>query len=297
MAGIAAQRRAKRLSALEGRESVPIGFAIVGVQKAATSTLYRMLVRHPRVVGGPEKELRFFLEDRDWSDPDYSAYCRARRPAKADLAGDATPAYLFWPRALERMRDYRDDMRLMATFRDPVERAFSQWAMERARHDDYPRLPEAMAQYGADSLPEDLPEGRPGPALQRSLFARGRYGAQVERGLSSFPRDQWLFLEFRELLSEHERTLDRATDHLGLPRFRSYPELIQRNATPTRNAGPAPTVAAFEELVQGYADDLALFERLTDVDTTGWPTRQVLSGDLALEAFHAKVCGKLGLAS
>src|SRR3954451_24922202 len=150
MARVGAQRRTKRLTALEGHEAVPIGFAIVGVQKAATSTLYRMLVRHPRVVAGPEKELRFFLEDRDWSDPDYSSYCRPRRPATADLAGDATPAYLFWPRALERMRAYRADMRLLATFRDPVERAFSQWAMERARHADYPDLPEAMQLYAAD---------------------------------------------------------------------------------------------------------------------------------------------------
>jgi hypothetical protein len=169
--------------------------------------------------------------------------------------------------------------------------------MERSRHDDYPDLPDAIERYGADPLPERLSETRPGPSLQRSLFARGRYGAQVERAVSIFPRDQWLFLEFRELLSDHERTLDRATDHLGLDRFRRYPELIQRNATPTRNAGPAPTVAAFEELVSGYADDLALFQRLTDVDTRGWPTRQVIAGDLAVEAFHAKLCGKLGLGS
>ena len=297
MAGVAARRRARRMSALDGTEPVPIGFAIVGVQKAATSTLYRMLTKHPRIVGGPEKELRYFLEKRDWSDPDYSAYCRPRLPAKADVAGDATPAYLFWPHALERMRDYRSDMRLMATFRDPVERAFSQWAMERSRHEDYPDLPEAMARYGADALPEQLPEDRPGPSLQRSLFARGRYGAQVERGLSIFPREQWLFLEFRELLSTPERALDRATDHLGLPRFGRYPGLIHRNATPTRNAGPAPTVTEFDRLVRGYADDLALFERLTDVDTSGWPTRQVLSGDLAVEELHARLCGKLGLAS
>jgi len=296
MPGLAA-RRNKRLALLENSESVPIRFAIVGVQKGATSTLYRMLVRHPRIVGGPEKELRFFLEDHDWDDPDYSLYGRPRLGATADLAGDATPAYLFWPRALERMRRYRAEMLLMATFRDPVERACSQWAMERSRHADYPDLPEAIARYGADPLPETLPESRPGPSLQRSLFARGRYGAQVERGLALFPRQQWLFLEFRELLSDHQRTLDRATDHLGIDRFQRYPELIQQNATPTQNAGPAPTVAALDQLVQGYADDLALFERLTDIDTASWPTRRVLSGDLTIEAFHAKICSKLGLAT
>jgi hypothetical protein len=290
-----AKRRA-RLTLLETRESIPIRFAIVGVQKAATSTLFRLLAEHRRIAGGPEKELRFFMEDRDWDHPDYTSYCRPRRSAKADVAGDATPAYLFWPRALERMRAYRSDMRLIATFRDPVERACSQWAKERSNDPDFPDLPTALALYGNDRLPDELPESHPGPSLQQSLFARGLYGAQVERGLSSFPRDQWLFLEFRELLSEHESALDRATDHLGVPRFRTYPDLIQRSATPTTNSGPAPTVTAIEQLVAGYAADLAVFERLTGIDTSGWPTRQVVSGDLAIEDFRERLCRKLGLA-
>ena len=264
----AATRRDRRLALLETGESVPIRFAVVGVQKAATSTLYAMLVRHPRIAGGPQKELRFFIEDRDWDDPDYSSYRRPRMKPTTDLAGDATPAYLFWPRALDRMRAYQAEMRLIATFRDPVERACSQWAMERVRHDDYPDLPEAIA----------------------------RYGAQVERGLAVFPRQQWLFLEFRELLAEHRRVLDLATDHLGIDRFRRHPPLLRRSATPTRNTGTVPAVAALDGLVSGYADDLALFERLTDVDTSTWPTRRVLAGELPIEDFHAAICGKLGLA-
>ena len=294
MSGVAT-RRDRRLALLETEESLPIRFAVVGVQKAATSTLYRMLIRHPRIVGGPQKELRFFLEDHDWDDPDYSSYRRPRMAPKADLAGDATPAYLFWPQALERMHAYRSDMLLMATFRDPVERACSQWAMERSRRADYPDLPEAIARFGADPLPERLSESNPGPGLQESLFVRGRYGAQVERGLAVFPRSQWLFLEFRQLLSDHEQALDRATDHLGIGRFKRYPELVQKSATSTSNTGPAPTVGALEQIVAGYADDLDLFERLTDIDTSSWSTRRVLSGELPIEAFHARICAKLGL--
>ena len=67
-----ARRRELRLAALATAErSLPIGFAIVGVQKAGTTSLYTMLTRHPAIVGGPQKELRFFLEPHDWSSPDY----------------------------------------------------------------------------------------------------------------------------------------------------------------------------------------------------------------------------------
>jgi hypothetical protein len=291
-------RRAKRLAALEtSSSSVPISFAIVGVQKAATTSLYRMLLRHPLIVGGSQKELRFFIEPHDWADPDYSTYRRPlRRPQPGARAGDATPAYLFWPHAMERMRAYRPDLPLMACFRDPIERAVSHWAMERHRHEGFPDLPTAIEEFGRDPLPESVDEDQPSSALRRSLFSRGLYGAQLERALALFPIEQWELYEFRELLGGHERSLDRATDLLGLPRFETYPTLDHRMATPGVTSD-RPTVAAVEGLVEWYADDLVLFERLSGLDTSSWPTRQVIDGTLEIEALHAKLCAKLAPAS
>jgi hypothetical protein len=292
-------RRAKRLAALEtASSSVPISFAIVGVQKAATTSLYRMLLRHPRIVGGSQKELRFFIEPRDWADPDYATYRRPlKRPVPGALAGDATPAYLFWPHAMERMRAYRPDLRLMACFRDPIERAFSHWAMERHRHDGFPDLPTAIEQFGRDPLPESVDERDPSPVLRRSLFSRGLYGAQLERALGLFPVERWELYEFRELLGGHERSLDRATDLLELPRFETYPSLDHRMATSPGITSDRPTVAAVAGLVERYADDLVLFERLSGLDTSSWPTRQVIDGALAVEDLHAKLCAKLAPAT
>jgi hypothetical protein len=290
------RRRAKRLAALEKAEvSVPISFAMVGVQKAATTTFFYMLCQHPQVVNGPQKELRFFIEDRDWAEPDYSTY---RRPVLTggEIAGDATPAYLFWPHALERMRAYNPEMRLLASFRDPIERGFSQWAMERSRHGRrFPDLPEAIDLYADDPLPDDVPRGLIGRPLQRSMFVRGLYGAQLERAFESFPAEQWLFFEFRDLLADHVRHLDRTTDFLGLERFTSDPGLRRSMATPSANPGPRPSVAAVERLVAKYAADLPTFERLSGVSTEGWPTRQVVDGRLDVETFHARLCDKLGL--
>ncbi|MGA8248487.1 MAG: sulfotransferase [Nocardioides sp.] len=287
-----AHRRARRMAALEAAEaSVPISFAIVGVQKGATTTLYRMLAKHPDVVRGPEPEMRFFIQRHDWSAPDYTSY---RRPVikGGHVAGDATPAYLFWPGALHRIRDYDPGMRLMAIFRDPVERAFSQWAMERGRRPSYPDLPVAIEKYLDKPLP---PEGSEHPSLRqlrRSLFARSLYGEQLERALPLFPAEQWRLFEFRAFLSDPHTQIDRATDLLGLPRFDRYPRLPHRNPTPVVRGEP-PSLAAFERLVRRYADDLPVFERLSQIDTSAWPTRQVLDGTLELEAFHARICAKL----
>jgi hypothetical protein len=291
-----ARRRARRIAALETAEdSLPITFAIVGVQKAATTTLFRMLSRHPDVEGGPDKEMRFFIQEHDWSDPPYETY---RRPVVRGgrIAGDATPAYLFWPSALRRMREYDAGMRLMAIFRDPVERSFSQWAMERTRHEGFPDLPTAIAAYADEPLPP-ADAGSPSPRdLQRALFSRSLYGEQLQRALALFPERQWRLFEFRAFLRDPHPHLDLATDLLDIPRFAAYPDQTQRMATPESNEGAAPSVADVERLVERYADDLALFEELSHVDTSGWPTRQALDGTLTVAELHHRLCDKLGLA-
>jgi hypothetical protein len=291
------RRRRQRLEALAvATRSLPIGFAIVGVQKAGTTSLYTMLSRHPRIASGPQKEMRFFIEPHDWTHPDYSTYRRPLKKIEPTIAGDATPAYLFFPGAIERMHRYDPTMRLLASFRDPLERALSQWAMERGRSERYPDLPEAIERWGDDELPSSYPtDASPSPMLQGSPFVRGLYGAQLERALAFYPREQWLLLEFRRLLRDPHAVLDDATDHLGLPRFTAYPSMPHQMATPTSNPGARPSAAAVESLVRRYADDLTLFERLSGLDLSSWPTKQAADGTLDVTELRDRLCDKLGL--
>jgi hypothetical protein len=240
--------------------------------------------------------MRFFIQSHDWSDPPYEIYRRPRK-RRGRIAGDATPAYLFWPSALPRMHAYDPQMRLMAVFRDPIERSFSQWAMERTRHLGYPDLPEAIATYADEPLPSTDVDSPTPRELQRALFSRSLYGAQLERALALFPENQWRMFEFRAFLSEPGRHLDAATDLLGIPRYAAYPQETQRMATPEANEGTAPSVADVERLVTRYADDLALFEQLSHVDTSAWPTRQTLDGTLSVVDLHRRLCDKLGLSA
>ena len=100
---------------------IPITASIVGVQKAATSTMHTMLTRHrlvaPTFQNDPAragrkwhfagKELHFFDdEERDWSAPDYAHYYGSKTQEQQEVAVDATPSYILWPGALERMRAF-----------------------------------------------------------------------------------------------------------------------------------------------------------------------------------------------
>jgi hypothetical protein len=296
--GGAAERRQRRLDLMARVDRhVPISFALVGVQKAATSTFYRMLVRHPRVVGGPEKEMRFFMfEHLDWSDPDYAEYARPARNAREDTAGDATPAYFFWPHALERMSRYNPDMRLLLSVRDPIERAMSQWSMTRGRDPRFPDVPDAIARFVDDRLPAEVPEGvRPAAFRTQSLFTRGLYAQQLRRGFEAFAPEQWLVLDFREVTGRPEQTLDRATDFLGLPRFGKHPDVLQQNVTRTDHTGAPPRVEDIQRLVDLYAPEIEEFSRLSGVDVSGWSTQRVVDGDLDVAELTERLSRKLGL--
>lgn len=60
---------------------------------------------------------------------------------------------------------------------------------------------------------------------RRSMIPCGLYGEQVRRGLDSFPREQWLFLDFHEFVRNHRAVLDRTTQFLELSPFARDPRL------------------------------------------------------------------------
>lgn len=257
-------------------------FSIVGSQKAGTTTLMSALEGHPQVRRSRSKEPHFFDNEKyDWSAPDYEADYSMRRKNDRQIAlGDATPAYLFWPGALERMRAYNPDMRLVALFRDPLERIFSHWAMVRAQNPKAPDWPQFIRLFPRATLPDALPAQHPGRYRRLAGVHRGLYGAQVERGLRIFDASQWLFLEFREMLANWEQTLNQTTDHLGLNRFENHPAAFNGYPGADLVLGTAPTVDDLQRLARKFEHDMGLLHQLTGLDVSHWPTARILDGAL-----------------
>ncbi len=281
----------------EAVETVPITFALVGVQKAATSTIAFYLLRHRHVARGERKERHFFDKDfLDWEHPDYSAYHSPRRTPRQKVAGDYTPAYLFWPQALERMRAYNPDMKLIASFRDPIERAFSQWQMDYARHAGFPQFAQAIAQDTFTTLPDQVPDGwQPGDLRKRALVTRGLYGAQLERAFAVFPdRERWLLLDFIDVVSDRDGLLSQLTDFLEIGQFLDPPAPQAKNASPGVDARP-PTSEDMQRLADRFAPDLPLFEKLSGIDTSRWATSRILAGTLDPAELAEKLGRKAGL--
>jgi hypothetical protein len=192
-----------------------VSFLVAGVQKGGTSALFEYLREIPALQLPEVKEAHFFDDEEkaDWSAPDYEPYHRLF-VEDGRMWGEATPIYLYWPNALERVRAYNPDMKLILLFRDPVERAWSHWKMEYAKRKETEPFAWCIREGRAR-----MAEGAPHPGFHRvfSYVERGFYGRQLARALRLFPSNQLLVLESARLSAEPDTVLAQICAFLGVP--------------------------------------------------------------------------------
>lgn len=161
------------------------GFLICGTQKGGTSALDHYLRAHPEIGMAREKEVHYFDNDSHFLNaaPDYAAYHAAFSPAPSHkILGEATPIYMYWHEAPRRIQEYNPEIKLIVLLRNPVQRAFSHWNMERARN-----LETLSFQDAIQNETGRCRTALPGQHRIFSYVDRGFYMAQLRRLWSFFP--------------------------------------------------------------------------------------------------------------
>lgn len=281
-------------------------FMIIGVAKAGTTSLYRYLDQHPQVFMTPVKGTNFFgYEDaRDWKwtdegDPPLMRHFQAKTfeeyealfaGATDEIAiGEASPQYLRCPTAARRIREHIPKAKLVASLRNPADRAYSGYLM-RARRGEAVKSPH-----------EEL-------TSQSSHVREGFYYRRLKRYFDAFERHQinvYIFEEFRQdpagivvdlfdyLGVDTYIVPDTTTKHnpAGVPKRRwlnrlyfnptlirtaksLLPERMQRTAKQIQQKNqrapqkfPADVRA---ELLDLYSEDIHKLEALLDRDLSIW---------------------------
>jgi len=243
---------------------------IVGTQKGGTTALFEFLSEH-RQISTPRalKEVHFFDDEAAFATghPDYAAYeSLFRCDTHAIVKMEATPIYMYWLPAVSRLAEYNPETKLILILRDPVERAISQWEMEFSRGTE----PEVF-EIAIEREREYLSRGQ--QHRVRSYIDRGFYGVQIRRLLRYFSREHMLLLKRNDLLSEHQKTLRRVYDFLGVEEPACLP--LQRIVHPTEKRALLPGIQAGirEELRRVFVPDLEDVERLTGLDVGKWMGR------------------------
>lgn len=114
-------------------------FLILGAAKAGTTSLHYYLNQHPKIYMSKVKEPRFFAlegEKLNFQNPDnlinhtsitdLGEYQKLFADVSTETAiGETSPLYLYSPKAVERIKHYIPQAKLIVVLRNPVERAYS----------------------------------------------------------------------------------------------------------------------------------------------------------------------------
>ena len=195
-------------------------FVIIGTQRGGTTSLYAYLSEHPQIAPAATKELHFLTDRYERGQDWYLGQFPAELPP-ATLTGEATPYAMFHPLAPARLRAVAPRARLIALLRNPVERAYSQYLLERSRGNeslDFASALDAEAERLAGEEARLVAEAGYISAAHKhtSYLARGDYAPQLQRWFANFPRDQLLIIRSEDLFSSPAEAFAEVTSFLGI---------------------------------------------------------------------------------
>ena len=178
-------------------------YLIIGAARCGTSWLAKNLMLHPEIFMHDKKELHFF--DRHY-EKGVLWYERQFDSASGKAIGEGTPAYMYHEDTAQLIKKHIPHVKLIATLRDPVERAYSHY---------YYRERERQAEKQSMTFESKI-------AATPRLIEEGLYARKLEKYFELFPRENILVLLYDELKSDPELYLRRVFDFLGVDReFRS----------------------------------------------------------------------------
>ena len=184
-------------------------FIIIGAMRSGTTSLARYLGAHPQVFMAAKKEVHFFDFNFDRS-LDWYARHFARAGGKTAV-GEATPGYMYNERAIARMARLVPQARLIVVLRNPVDRAYSHYWLNRARGHEPLDFAAAIAVEPERLANSELALGRRGVYLEGS-----RYLKYLLRVCRYYPRSALHVVIFEDLRDEPRAVYAAVCRFLGV---------------------------------------------------------------------------------
>jgi Sulfotransferase domain len=169
---------------------------VIGTMKCGTTSLHHYLDLHPEIQMSRPKELKFFVEELNWSrGVDWYA---SHFDPDAPVRGESSPQYTTatrWEGVPARMRSLVPDAKLIFTVRDPIDRMVSHYLHMRTSGEERQEISVAFRQNPA-------------------YVDRSRYWMQLEPFLEHYPAGSIQVVDADELARRRRQTMRRVFDFL-----------------------------------------------------------------------------------
>ena len=196
-------------------------FAVIGVGRGGTTSLYHYLDEHPCITKSAYDELGFF-------DDNYHLglnWYRSMFPTKSHkekiikkfgkfLTYDVTPFYIYNKISVERIFKSFPNSKIIAVLRNPIDRAYSNYflgdqkeSFEKTVEREKEKLKRISAMDHEDYY----------KFIRNSLLARGFYAEQLKSWFKVFPKEKILIIKSEDLSSNPQKNLNEIFQFLELP--------------------------------------------------------------------------------
>lgn len=179
-------------------------FLIIGAPKAGTTSLYDHMREHPQIFMSDPKEARFLAyqgqggDRKRWPIQSLEEYEALFAPVTTETAiGEATPHYLIYPHVAGRIHELLPEAKLIASLRNPIDRSYSVYQMNRRNQGTNTGVAYAEA-------------------LRSDHNLRETYADKLERYFALFPKEHIRILLLEDLEGRPEAVMRGLFEFLGV---------------------------------------------------------------------------------
>ncbi len=207
-------------------------FLIIGAQKGGTTSLFSYLVQHPGIIPPEKKEMHYFENHKNlnrgkaWYQRHFPSDSFRKSLEKkigySPITGEATPC-MEHPYVPKLVHDLLPTVKLIAVFRNPVDRAFSQYHHNRKMPGREPLTFEDAIAQSADKISYELRNNKVklyGQDRHRNYITRGLYAEQLEFWYQYFPKDQLHIISSEEFFADPASEVKKVLKFLEMPDFK-----------------------------------------------------------------------------
>lgn len=189
-----------------------IDVMIVGAQKAGTTSLLRYLGEHPECIAHPQKEFAYFIDEQEFEQGITAAFSKyyfeeELFPEKKIIAKNA--GLYTRSESLKRLKEHNPKCKIILILRNPVERAYSSYLMEKnygTAKFDFSELPNLINSHHEKD-----------ESWGFSFFIEyGLYVNYLNLIYSYFPKEQVTILLYRDLKSSPKEMCSFLLKKIGI---------------------------------------------------------------------------------
>ena len=257
-------------------------FLHIGAAKAASTWLYEACLQHPEIYVPPRNDnVNFFLVHYDLGLDWYTTHYFADRESEK-ISGEFSNSYMLSEVALERIGRDLPNVRLTCLLRNPIERAYLNWAHMYYKSGRPKADPETDSGNPLDILP-DPPRGRlfqipmevvrhpNGWTWCRMWLEPGLYAAHLKRIRRLFLDQRLHVMLYDDLCTDPAGLLAGFYEFCGVdPSFR--PDCLRRHINPdTPETDPAELPQELREPLRSfYREDIAALTEMLGRNLSAW---------------------------